>query len=68
MTTTELSVTGMTCAHCAMAVTRALQGVAGVQSAQVSLEKAQAIVVGDAQIERLIEAVEQQGYRAAPRN
>lgn len=67
MSTTKLKVTGMTCQHCVMAVTRALRGVAGVESAQVNLEQGQAIVAGSADVQRLIEAVEKEGYRAEAR-
>ena len=35
---TELAITGMTCPNCARHVTEAIQGVAGVRSALVSLE------------------------------
>jgi len=40
---TELVVTGMTCSHCAQRVTGAIQSVAGVHSATVSLEARQAL-------------------------
>ncbi len=64
MATTTLTVRGMTCAHCAVAVSRALQAVPGVESAQVSLDRGQAVVRGSADVQRLIQAVEAQGYRA----
>ena len=64
MNATKLKVTGMHCAHCAMTVGRALKSVAGVESAEVSLEQGQAIVSGTADVQRLIEAVEREGYRA----
>ncbi|HYB51755.1 MAG TPA: heavy-metal-associated domain-containing protein [Burkholderiaceae bacterium] len=64
MATTTLTVRGMTCAHCAVAVSRALQAVPGVESAQVSLDRGQAVVSGSADVQRLIQAVEAQGYRA----
>ena len=67
MATTTLTVRGMTCAHCAMAVSRALQAVPGVESAQVNLEQGQAIVAGSADVQRLIEAVAKEGYRAQAR-
>jgi copper chaperone len=68
MSTTKLAVSGMTCSHCAMAVTRALRNVPGVQSAEVSLELGQATVVGSAELPRLIQAIEIEGYRAQPSN
>ena len=68
MNTTKLAVSGMTCSHCAMAVTRALKSVPGVQSAEVSLELGQATVVGSAELPRLIQAIYNEGYRAQPSN
>lgn len=68
MNTTKLTVSGMTCSHCATAVTRALKSVSGVQSAEVSLERGQATVVGSAELQNLIQAIEKEGYRARPSN
>ena len=65
MTTTTLKVTGMTCNHCVMAVTKALKSVPGVESADVSLPKAQAVVQGDADRQAMIAAVKEEGYEAA---
>jgi copper chaperone len=65
MATVTLNVSGMTCEHCVAAVTRALTNVPGVESAQVSLERAQALVAGAADSRALIEAVRQEGYDAA---
>jgi len=64
MTTTTLKITGMTCQHCAMTVTKALQSVDGVHAADVKLEQGLALVTGDAAPERLIQAIEAQGYGA----
>jgi len=65
---TELEVTGMTCGHCAQRVTEAIQGVAGVRSATVSLQTSQAQVrwQPDAgpDVEAVIRAVEKAGYKA----
>ncbi|TFU26060.1 CopZ family metallochaperone [Thermus tengchongensis] len=61
----KLRVEGMTCNHCAMAVQKALQKVPGVEKAEVSLERAEALVEGQADLEALIRAVEEEGYRAA---
>lgn len=60
-----LNVTGMTCQHCVSAVTKALQGVMGVESAEVSLEDKQAVVMGDADSQALVQAVKSEGYDAA---
>ncbi|MCZ7566089.1 MAG: heavy-metal-associated domain-containing protein [Burkholderiales bacterium] len=64
MKATTLQVTGMTCNHCVMSVTKALKAVPGVETADVSLEKAQAFVKGSADPQALIKAVEQEGYEA----
>jgi Cu+-exporting ATPase len=65
---TELQVTGMTCGHCAQRVTEAIQSVAGVESATVSLEagQAQARWRPDASpdVEAVIKAIEKAGYKA----
>jgi copper chaperone len=63
--TTTLRVGGMTCQGCARSVTRVLQGLEGVASAEVSLDAAQAKVTFDpAQVDlaRLKAAIEQAGY------
>lgn len=65
MEATTLKVTGMTCNHCVMAVTKALKSVPGVEAADVSLEKAQAVVKGSADTQSLIAAVKEEGYEAA---
>jgi Cu+-exporting ATPase len=67
---TELAISGMTCNNCARHVTEALQGVAGVQSANVSLEAGQASVRWAAEKEpdlaAMIKAVEAEGFGAKP--
>jgi len=65
-TTKELKIEGMSCGHCSAAVTRALESVAGVVQARVDLAAGKATVEGDADVERLIAAVVEEGYRAAP--
>lgn len=65
MQATTLKVTGMTCNHCVMSVTKALKQVPGVETADVSLEKAQAVVKGSADAQTLIQAVKNEGYDAA---
>lgn len=64
MSVTTLHITGMTCGHCVAAVTKALQAVGGVESAQVSLERQEAIVKGNAPADQLVRAVEGEGYKA----
>jgi Cu+-exporting ATPase len=61
---TTLKVTGMTCQHCVMSVTKALQAVPGVESAEVSLENGAAVVSGSASRESLVQAVKTAGYEA----
>jgi len=63
---TELNITGMTCDHCQRAVKGALESVEGVQSATVNLNAGTAQVEGDADLNALIAAVEEEGYQAAP--
>ena len=65
MQATTLKVSGMTCNHCVMAVTKALGSVPGVESADVSLEKAQAVIKGSADAQALIAAVKEEGYEAS---
>jgi copper chaperone len=60
----KLKVSGMTCNHCVMHVTKALQGVSGVLEATVSLERGEAVVEGSPKLGDLIAAVQQQGYEA----
>jgi copper chaperone len=58
----------MTCQGCARSVTRVLQGLKGVASAEVALDAAQAKVTFDpAQVDlaQLKAAIEQAGYEAA---
>src|SRR5215472_14904661 len=68
-TVTSLAVTGMTCSNCARHVAEALQGVAGVRSATVSLEGQQATVRWNTDVEpdttALVKAVEVEGYGAS---
>ncbi len=68
METTVMRVTGMTCMGCVNSVKKVLNAVDGVQSAEVSLEKAQATVVYDAaraQPVQLKRAIEDAGFEAA---
>ena len=63
---TELNISGMTCDHCQRAVKSALESVEGVQSASVDLDAGKARVVGEADLNALVAAVEEEGYQAAP--
>jgi copper chaperone CopZ len=62
----ELVIEGMTCGHCSAAVKKALEGVDGVSEARVDLAAGRATVVGSAPVSVLVQAVEAEGYRAAP--
>ena len=66
--TTELRVSGMTCNNCARHVTEAIQGVAGVQSASVSLQNSSAAArwnSGDEKnIPALLDAILKAGFVA----
>ncbi|MFZ7095952.1 heavy metal translocating P-type ATPase [Luteimonas dalianensis] len=64
--TTELAVTGMTCASCVGRVERALQAVPGVESAAVNLATERATVRGTAGAGALVDAIASAGYRASP--
>lgn len=68
METVDLSIEGMTCGGCVKSVTRVLSGLAGVASADVSLEEGRAHVTFDPArtgVEAMKQAVERAGYKAA---
>ncbi len=61
----KLTITGMTCEHCQKAVKEALESVPGSQHVTVDLQSGLATVDGEADLTRLIAAVEEEGYQAA---
>ena len=66
MATATLKIQGMTCNHCVMRVAKALKGTAGVQDAQVDLQKGQAVVTYDeatVSLDKLSFAVVEAGYK-----
>jgi copper chaperone len=68
METTTIKVGGMSCGGCVKNVTGALEGLDGVQKAEVSLEQAQAVVSFDGtKLQRadLMQAVEDAGFDAS---
>ena len=70
MQTEILDVQGMSCGACVGHVTRALEGLDGVQSALVTLEEHQAVVTYDparVQTTQMVEAVAEEGYEASAR-
>lgn len=60
----NLKIIGMSCDHCVRAATKALQGVPGVESAEVTLKPGGAVVHGEADTAALIAAVKEEGYEA----
>lgn len=65
MSNINLKITGMTCEHCVRAVTKALEGVSGVEKADVTLTPGEAVVHGQASAAALIAAVKEEGYDTA---
>ena len=64
--TIELAITGMTCDHCVHAVTEAIEDVPGVESVKVDLASNAALVTAmNADIEKILAAVAEEGYTAA---
>ena len=63
----ELKVTGMTCGHCEAAVDKALSALPGVSRVvTVSRDDERVVVEGDADVQALIAAIEEEGYAAEP--
>lgn len=62
---TQLNVTGMTCGHCQGAVKSALEAVSGVKSVEVDLDSGLAKVAGEAEVQQLLDAIEEAGYQAS---
>jgi copper chaperone CopZ len=64
---TILNIEGMSCGHCVNAVTAALKGVAGVISAETSLEEKCACIEHDdtVSIDALKAAIIDEGYQIA---
>ena len=67
--TTELTITGMTCASCAGRIEKALLKAPGVSAASVNLaaETARVETLGDVPAHVLVDAVERAGYQASAR-
>lgn len=63
MTQTTYTVTGMTCGHCAAAVTEEVSAVPGVEGVEVSVEAGTVVVRGDGVSEEQVHAaVDEAGY------
>lgn len=62
---TKLEIKGMTCGHCVSAVEKALAAVPGVTAViEVSKDRGEALVRGEAVPEKLIDAITGEGYEA----
>ncbi len=59
-----IKVNGMSCAHCAARVRTAIEGVDGVKSVDVDLQKGEAVVKGDFDVDAAVAAVVAAGYEA----
>ena len=63
---TRYDVTGMTCGHCAQAVTTEVSAVAGVTGVQVDVETGKVVVQGEGFTDaEVAEAVDEAGYALA---
>jgi copper chaperone len=65
--TITFDVRGMTCDNCVQHVTKAVRAVPGVRDVQVALATNSASVEGDFDEQKIIEAIEEEGYEAAAR-
>ena len=71
MNTTTYRINGMTCGHCASAVTEELQNLDGVQNVTINVDAGEATVVSAAPLaqEAVAAAVDEAGYTlAGPRD
>lgn len=66
MSKIEISITGMTCGHCAMSITKELKNVSGVTEVAVDHTAGKAVVEAESAVsnEQLAEAVSEAGYTA----
>ncbi|GAB3672815.1 CopZ family metallochaperone [Halopiger thermotolerans] len=60
-----ITVEGMSCEHCEQTVEDALEDVEGVTSVSVDRETESATVEGDADVDALVDAVDDAGYEAS---
>lgn len=60
-----ITVEGMTCEHCEQKVVDALEGVPGVSDAVADRAVDSATIEGEADLDALLEAVENAGYQAS---
>ena len=62
--TQRFRINGMTCQHCVQAVAQGLRALPGVESAEVSIAPAQALVTGDVHARDILRVVADAGYLA----
>lgn len=62
-----IKISGMSCGHCVMAVTKALQKVAGIRNVQVSLDRGEATFDEEGPVDpgAIREAVKKAGFDVA---
>lgn len=70
MSTSQFTVTGMTCSHCVASVTEEVTAVPGVTAVDVDLATGGLTVTSDAPVDdaSIKAAVEEAGYQLAPAN
>jgi Cu+-exporting ATPase len=62
----KLNISGMKCGGCVASVEQALQAQAGVESVEISLENASAVITGQVDAGVLARAVSDAGFPAEP--
>lgn len=58
----KINIEGMSCNHCVAHVKEALEGIKGVNTVDVSLERKSAVVETEVDNDILINAIEEEGY------
>ena len=68
MSEVTLTLTGMTCGHCVAHARQALEGIAGVREAAVTLDPQRAVVrfEAPAEVPAMLAALAGEGYPATP--
>jgi copper chaperone len=62
----KIKIDGMSCNHCKMAVEKVLSRFQGIDSFSVNLEKGEATIIGNPDLEIVVNEINKLGYRAAP--
>ncbi|MEU2034215.1 heavy-metal-associated domain-containing protein [Nocardia amamiensis] len=67
MSTTIVTVTGMTCGHCVASVNREINGIPGVTGVDIDLSSGRVTIASDGPVERgvIAAAVDEAGYELA---